>query len=188
MASRRWDLLSLIPLVAIVALVALVGALVWIVARSDDDRARTKLATDALWVEQTLRFQLAVDEDMLVRLALDAASGTPPDTLQARARLHIVANPETLSVHWFEPTGALVASVPEGDGGRQASRWWRRCCARRRASARPVYGAVQGRGGAAGPAAARAATAGWSSPPSSLPLMLDRHIPWWIAEQYAVRI
>ena len=71
MASRRWDVLSFIPLVAIVALVAMVGALVWIVSRSDDDRARAKLATDALWVEQTLRFQLAVDEDMLVRLALE---------------------------------------------------------------------------------------------------------------------
>ena len=47
----------------------------------DVERARTKLATDALWVEQTLRFQLSVDEDMLVRLAQD------DDALAHRARL-----------------------------------------------------------------------------------------------------
>lgn len=186
MASRRWDMLSLVPLVAIVALVTLVGALVWIVTRSDDERARAKLATDALWVEQTLRFQLAVDEDMLVRLALDAASGTPLDTLQARARLHISANPETLSVQWFDQEGALVASVPEGMGpsGRPLVDTLLRSSA---TTARPVYGmategvapmALRRSGGDGGVVVATV----------SLPLMLDRHVPWWIAEQYAVRI
>jgi two-component system sensor histidine kinase DctS len=186
MASRRWDLLSFIPLVAIVALVALVAALVWVVARSDDERARAKLATDALWVEQTLRFQLAVDEDMLVRLALDGASGTAIDTLQARARLHIAANPETLSVQWFDASGALVGSVPEGmqPAGQALVDTLLRSSA---TTARPVYGAA-----AAGlaPMALRRSEGdgGVVVAMVALPLMLDRHIPWWIAEQYAVRI
>ncbi|MFM2389493.1 MAG: C4-dicarboxylate transport sensor protein DctS-3 [Pseudomonadota bacterium] len=186
MASRRWDLLSIIPLVAIVALVALVAALVWIVSRTDGENARAKLATDALWVEQTLRFQLAVDEDMLVRLALDQASGTDMQTLQARARLHIAANPETLAVQWFDRQGRLVASVPDGmqasvtplvDTLLQSTA----------TTSRPVYGradagvvpmALRRSGGDGGVVVATIA----------LPLMLDRHIPWWIAEQYAVRI
>lgn len=186
MASRRWDFLSLIPLMAIVALVTLVAALVWIVARSDDERARAKLATDALWVEQTLRFQLAVDEDMLVRLALDAASGTAAETLRARARLHIAANPEIQSVQWFDHNGALVASVPDGmEAGGQAL--VDTLLRSRVTTARPVYGsAVEGvvplglrrSGGDGGVMVANIA----------LPLMLDRHIPWWIAEQYAVRL
>lgn len=184
MASRRWDILSYIPLVAIVALVGLVAALVWIVSRSDDGRAANKLATDALWVEQTLRFQLAVDEDMLVRLALDAASGTPMETLQARARLHIAANPETLSVQWFDAQGSLVSSVPGGMG--PAGKPLVDTLLRSRATtARPVYG-----GAADGLAtlALRRSDGGVVVATISLALMLDRHIPWWIAEQYAVRV
>jgi two-component system sensor histidine kinase DctS len=186
MASRRWDLLSLIPLMAIVALVGLVAALVWIVSRSDDERARAKLATDALWVEQTLRFQLAVDEDMLVRLALDAASGTAAETLRARARLHIAANPETLSVQWFDQNGTLVASVPEGmeaAGQSLVDRLLRSAVT----TARPVYGAAAD---GVVPLALRRSggDGGVVVTTIALPLMLDRHIPWWIAEQYAVRL
>lgn len=184
MASRRWDILSYIPLVAIVALVGLVAALVWIVSRSDDGRAANKLATDALWVEQTLRFQLAVDEDMLVRLALDAASGAPMDILQARARLHIGANPETLSVQWFDRDGALVTSVPEGMGP-SGQPLVDRLLRSRATTARPVHG---GAAGGRATIALRGPDAGVVVATISLPLMLDRHIPWWIAEQYAVRV
>lgn len=186
MASRRWDLLSFIPLLAIVALVTLVASLVWIVARSDEERARAKLATDALWVEQTLRFQLAVDEDMLVRLAFDAASAAPLDTLQTRARLHIAANPETLSVQWFDASGTLVASVPQDmqAAGQPLVDTLLRAPA---AIARPAYGPVQD---GTVPLALRqsGSEGGVVVATIALPLMLDRHIPWWIAEQYAVRI
>jgi len=186
MASRRWDVLSFIPLVAIVALVAMVGALVWIVSRSDDDRARAKLATDALWVEQTLRFQLAVDEDMLVRLALDGASGAALDILQARARLHIAANPETLSVQWFDQFGALIASVPEGMPV-VGETLVQRLLQGQSTTARPVYGVPVG--GNVPLALGRSGVGGGAVVATvSLPLMLDRHVPWWIAEQYAVRI
>lgn len=186
MASRRWDILSLIPLVAIVALVALVAALVWIVARSDAERARAKLATDALWVEQTLRFQMSVDEDMLVRLALDGASGAGSEILMARARLHLAANPETLSVQWFDPSGGLLASVPEGlePSGRPLVHRLLQSAA---STARPIYGeAVDG----VVPLALRGAggDGGFVVATVSLPLMLERHIPWWIAEQYGVRV
>ncbi|WP_228156739.1 hypothetical protein [Fuscovulum blasticum] len=141
MGSRRWDMLSLVPLVAIVALIALVAVLIRIGAQTDDQRARTKLATDALWVEQTLRFQMSVDEDMLVRLALDGAADTPQDVLTSRARLHIAANPEMLAVRWFDAQGRLVAGVPEGvSPGEQAmADLMLRSPA---VSSRPVYGPV----------------------------------------------
>lgn len=186
MASRRWDMLSIIPLVAIVALAALVAALVWVVTRSDDERIRAKLATDALWVEQTLRFQLSVDEDMLVRLALDAASGATLETLQARAGLHISANPETLSVQWFDQTGALVASIPQGMevANEELVQTLLRSTA---TTARPTYGAVEG--GIVPIALRRSGGEGGVVVSTiALQVMLDRHIPWWIAEQYAVRI
>jgi two-component system sensor histidine kinase DctS len=176
MASRRLDLLSLVPLVAIVALVALVAALVWIVGRAD-----------ALWVEQTLRFQMAVDEDMLVRLALDAASGVSQEILHARARVHIAANPELLSVQWFDATGQLTASVPEVRPGVDDQMLVDRLLRAEGTSSRPVYGTA--RDGAV-PMALRLEgdRGGVILGAVSLPLMLDRHIPWWIAEQYAVAL
>lgn len=186
MRARRWDVLSLVPLVAIVALVIMVGTLVWAVARANAERARTTLTTDALWVEQSLRFQMAVDEDMLVRLALDAASGTPAATLQARARVHIAANPEVLSVQWFDRSGQLVAAVPAGldpVGAPLVDLLLRTPSS----TARPVYGPAS-----AGvvPTALRQSgpEGGVIVAAVSLPLMLERHVPWWIAEKYAVRI
>ena len=186
MRSRRWDVLSLIPLVAILALVALVGALVWGLGRADAERARSKLATDALWVEQTLRFQMSVDEDMLVRLALDPASGAASQVLQSRARLHIAANPETLSIQWFDREGRLTASVPEGVGivGSDLVGALLRTTA---TTARPVYGTPED---GVAPMARRISggAGGVMVATVSLPLILDRHIPWWIAEQYAVQL
>lgn len=185
--SRRWDVLSLVPLAAIVALVALVGALVWVVDRSDSERAKAKIATDALWVEQTLRFQMSVDEDMLVRLALDAASGVPHEVLKARARLHIAANPEMLAVHWFDAEGRLVAAVAEQRAGEAEMALVAQVLRTGSATARPVYGQVEAGGVAM---AQRLATVegGVVVASVSLPIMLDRHIPWWIAEQYGVRL
>lgn len=143
MASRGWDFFSLVPLVAIVVLVALVAALASIAARSEGERAAAKLATDALWVEQTLRFQMSVDEDVLVRFALDAASGTSQEVLMARARLHIATNPETLSVHWFDASGDLTAAVPEGVSPAETELVQRILKSTATTTARPIFGPVK---------------------------------------------
>ncbi|MBP6736702.1 MAG: PAS domain S-box protein [Rhodobacteraceae bacterium] len=179
------DLLSLVPLVSIVALLTLVVALVWLINRSDVERARTKLATDALWVEQTLRFQLSVDEDMLVRLAQEGLGGTAPEVLETRARLHISANPEVLSVIWYDTAGAVLHAVP-GRSAPSDSTLVALLQGARIVSTRPVYGQIAGD------------TVTFAMRPSedggvvtvtlALSLLLERHIPWWIAEQYAVQL
>ncbi|GLS86753.1 PAS domain-containing sensor histidine kinase [Cypionkella aquatica] len=193
--ARRVDLLSLIPLVAIVTLLILVGALVWLVNRTDEDRARTKLATDALWVEQTLRFQLSVDEDMLVRMALEGLNTQRPapadavasggDILESRARLHIAANPEVLSVIWYDAQGNISRAVP-GRSAPSDAELIQRLLRNKTVSSRPIYGQIAG---------ARVSFAmrpqedgGAVAVTISLPLMLERHIPWWIAEQYSVQL
>lgn len=177
--------MSLVPLVAIVALVALVAGLVWFMNRADADRARAKLATDALWVEQTLRFQMSVDEDMLVRLALDEAGGTARDVLIARARVHVSANPEVLSILWIDAEGRPIEAVPGGPTAEEAA-LARQILASGAVSSRPVYGGVTG--GRVSMAVHAAPGEGVILATVSLPMMLDRHLPWWIAEQYAVRI
>jgi two-component system sensor histidine kinase DctS len=183
---RGLDLLSLIPLVAIIALVAMVLAVVWAVGRNDAEQARVKLATDALWVEQTLRFQMSVDEDMLARMALEAASGTDRAALDARARLHIATNPEILSLVWYDSDGRRVRALP-GTGAPGDADLVAMLAKSGARVARPAYGDVQSDGtvsfGLALPGGA-----GFVTATVSLPLLLERHIPWWIAEQYGVRI
>lgn len=185
MGKRRLDLLSLIPLVSIAALVLLVGALVWVLNRNDEDRARTKLATDALWVEQTLRFQVAVDEDALARLALDQMSGTETTLMDRRARLHIAANPEVLSIIWYDATGAIEAAAP-GPAAPSDPDLVALLLRGQVASTRPVYGQPSGEEVTFGIRAREGG--GVMTATISLPLMLERHIPWWIAEQYAVQL
>jgi two-component system, LuxR family, sensor histidine kinase DctS len=185
LSPRRIDLLSLIPLVAIVALLVLVGTLVWLVNRTDTDRARTKLATDALWVEQTLRFQLSVDEDMAVRMALDDLGGTATDLLETRARLHIAANPEVLSVIWYDRAGQTTHAVP-GLTAPSDPALVAQMLSTGAISTRPVYGQVAN--DSVTFAMRPEDASGVVTVTISLPLLLERHIPWWIAEQYAVQL
>lgn len=168
------------------ALVTLVATLVIVVMQGEADRLRIKLATDALWVEQTLRFQMSIDEDMLVRLGLDSTPGAPSDALVARARLHLVNNPEVLAIVWRDAAGAVLAAVPPlgltgGGAGTDAG------AAVTRGAGRSSYGAVRDDGTVTMSVAA-ADRGGRLDFVVSLPLLLDRHIPWWIAEQYAIEM
>lgn len=184
--ARRWDLLSIIPLVAIIALVILVAAVVWAVSRNETEQARIKLATDALWVEQTLRFQMSVDEDMLARLSLETAGGASPAQLDARTRLHIANNPEILSINWYDGAGRPLRVVP-GLGPTGDPDLLRLLAGSGQKAVRPVYGAVQP-GGTVTMGLPLERGAGFVTATTSLSLLLDRHVPWWIAEQYGVRI
>lgn len=183
---RRLDMLALVPLVAIIALVVMVSAVVWAVNRNEAEQAQNKLATDALWVEQTLRFQLSVDEDMLARLALEAASGTKPETLDTRARLHIATNPEILSVIWYDGSGNRTRALP-GSGALGDDGLVRLLARSNVLGTRPTYGSISEDSNV---------TIGLKLPNGkgfvtatvSLRILLERHIPWWIAEQYGIRI
>ncbi len=189
LVSRRLDLLSLLPLVSILALVGLVAMAIWTVSHNDDLLARNKIATDALWVEQTLRFQLSLDEDMLAALALDAATGIAPATLDTRARTHIAVNPEMRSIIWYDRHGRPERELPGAGAtadpdlvaqlGRLAENGVQ--------PTRPIFGR---------PTATGLLTFGLVLPQDkgfvtatlSLQTMLNRHVPWWIAEHYGVRI
>lgn len=179
-------MLSVVPLVAIIALVALVAAVVWAVSRNETEQARIKLATDALWVEQTLRFQMSVDEDMLTRLSLEAAGGAEVRALDARARLHIANNPEILSVNWYDGSGQPLRVVP-GLGPAGDTDLLRLLAGPGQRAVRPIYGAVQP-DGTVSMGLPLEGGAGFLTATTSLALLLDRHVPWWIAEQYGVRI
>jgi two-component system sensor histidine kinase DctS len=187
--------LAAMPVIAIALLAALVSVLIWYVERGENERLRASLLTDALWVEQALRFQLGTDEDALARLALDSGHAEASrESLLASARQMLANNPEMTSIVWVAANGRVEIAVPSAAEAPEGGGW--AVLARRGADGtmRPVYGvprrAEVGRyvvdmaipvAGTASPGSALMATI-------SLDALLARHVPWWIAEKYAVRL
>ncbi|SON57799.1 Sensor protein FixL [Hartmannibacter diazotrophicus] len=190
--GARDAILSAMPVVAIVLLVTLVGALLYVLDREETERARTQLISDALWVEQTLRFQLATDEDAVSRLALDAGRhDLAATTVLDRARVHVSNNPEVLSIAWFTGAGELVGMVPDLPAGTTMPDAVTRVLGMTRFSVRPIYGDLRtvsdgsfvvDMAAAVGPGKGAIVTT------ISLTALIMRHVPWWIAEKYAVRL
>lgn len=193
----RWARASLaaMPLLAIALLAMMIGALLWYLDRDERERARASLLTDALWVEQTLRFQLGIDEDALSRLALDSAMRTvDTETVMANARQLVANYPEVLSISWLDGEGTLRRAVPPTvdlpDNDLRMSLMQHASGG----SIRPVYGAVRRQDygmlviDMASPVAGGAGRGGVVVATISVDALLARHVPWWIAEKYDVRL
>lgn len=174
------------PLVAIATLALGVAALVWIVDRGEEQQARVKIATDALWVEQTLRFQLSVHEDLLVRLALELTDPAAQPAQDARIKLHIATNPEVQSVAWYDASGKVRHALP-GSGAPQDATLVNLLRQRASRATRPVYGDVA-EDGTVSIGLPLTGSEGVVLATISIPILLERHVPWWIAEQYGVRV
>lgn len=196
-ASGRWrdTVLSAMPVVAILLLSAAMALLVAFVDHADRERARTTLISDALWVEQTLRFQLATDEDSIARLAIDLSGPGDVETrFGERARVIVANNPEMLALAWIEGDGRVRSAVPAvGDTDLPPARVPE--IARRASfSARPVYGPLRmGEGGQLSVDLAVAVPDEGGSQSAivavvSISGLVKRYVPWWIAERYAVRL
>lgn len=187
--------LAAMPLLAISLLAALISVLLWYVDREERDNARVSLLTDALWVEQTLRFQLGTDEDALSRLALDSGRSTVGnEALLASARQIMANNPELASITWLDANGTVrLAMPPVGDvsSGEAHAAIIRLGTT---GSIRPIYGAIRRlEGGAvvidmASPVAGGGDRGDVVVATFSADALLARHVPWWIAEKYDVRL
>lgn len=187
--------LAAMPLLAIALLALMIGALLWYLDRDERARARISLLTDALWVEQTLRFQLGTDEDALSRLALDSGKrALDMEAILASARQVITNSPEVQSISWLDGDGTLRLSMPPTvDLPEQDLR----ANLMKRASGgsiRPVYGTARRQDygmmvfDMAAPVAGGAGRGGIVVATISVDALLARHVPWWIAENYDVRL
>ncbi len=196
-ATGRWRdaMLAAMPVVAILLLLAVLALLVAFLDREDRERARTALISDALWVEQTLRFQLATDEDSLSRLAIDTAGPGDADArFRQRARLMVANNPEVTAIAWIDADGHVRAAVPDVADGAALPARLPEIARRASFSARPVYGDLTpGEGGQLTTDLAVAATDetgrnGAIVAVVSVAGLVKRYVPWWIAERYSVRL
>lgn len=182
---KGYDLIQVVPLTTMFVLVALVASLLWFVNRNAIESTRSTLISDALWVEQTLRFQLSTDEDAVQRLALDAEQADVTDeSLQQRMRIHLQNNPEVLRMALIGNGGQHVFSIPKGS--ESISPQLPRIAAR---TLKPVYSPLYSRDGElltdmsihAGPRGTLVATI-------SVKTLIARQIPWWITQKYAVQL
>ncbi len=183
------------PLLDIAMLAALISVLLWYVAREDRENARVSMLTDALWVEQTLRFQLGTGEDALSRLALDSGRrDIDAAALLASARQIIANNPEIASIVWLGTDAMPRLAMPwtiESPSGEASAAIIRRGYS---GSMRPVYSTPRrlDSGAIVVDLAVPVAREAWRGEvliaTLSTEALLARHVPWWITEKYDVRL
>lgn len=183
--ARGYDLIQVVPLATMFILVVLVAALLWFINRNATESVRSTLISDALWVEQTLRFQLSTDEDAIQRLALDAEQAdASSESLRNRMRIHLQNNPEVLRMALIADDGTQIVSVPSASETVPAR--LPKIAAR---TLKPVYSPLYTIGGELlTDMSIRAGTRGAIVATVSVKTLIARQIPWWITQKYAVQL
>ena len=79
--ARRFKLSSpmrwLLPVILLLLFLSILFWLPWQARQMESNERQEQLIADTLWVEQTIRFQLARNEESLFNLGVDIASGSP---------------------------------------------------------------------------------------------------------------
>lgn len=178
--------LWLLPRVAFVLFVAAVFGLLWLSAKSDADEQRAGLISDMLWLEQSLRFQMTHNEELLAQI--------PPQQpmtagiFQSRVQV-VVANQTGLQqVHWLDDAGAPRFDVPQTSPAAVD----RQIFTLAKSLHRPVYGGVYRQ--ASGdwwfdvyvPVLHPGSEGGMVVGSYSLSRTLEDSVPWWLAERYSI--
>ena len=104
------------PIAAMALVVVLLGVFLWLLDRSEREEEERALIRDALWVEQSLRFQLASDVDRLEQIA--DTLGRSDGGIPAAMRQLVTTNPAIERVLWLDAEGRMVAAVPPVPDGR----------------------------------------------------------------------
>ncbi|MBV6320369.1 two-component system sensor histidine kinase NtrB [Duganella violaceipulchra] len=106
-SSLRW----LLPIVLVLFFLAILIWLPWQARQMESNERQEQLIADTLWVEQTIRFQLARDEESLRGLGVEISAGRlPPGQTHERLARLLKNGHELLRVIWLRPDGALAAS------------------------------------------------------------------------------
>lgn len=187
-------LLPLLPSIAAGLLLIAVAALLWLVEHNARQAAHNDLIQDALWVEQSLRFQLRSAEER-VRESAENAGTTNQWT--ARARSLLTVHPEIVRLALMQSDGKVVAAEPpiSDDEMSQALLMPQRA---------PAFAAA-GQGGVTYstpfsqpsgqsafdlyvPISSDAAHRGVILATFSMNAMIAHNVPWWFSQKYELRV
>jgi two-component system sensor histidine kinase DctS len=103
----RW----LLPIVLVLFFLAILIWLPWQARQMESNERQEQLIADTLWVEQTIRFQMARDEESLRTLGVEISTGhLPPKELHERMARLLKNGHELLRVVWLTADGAVAAT------------------------------------------------------------------------------
>jgi two-component system sensor histidine kinase DctS len=189
----RW----LVPVLLVLLFLLVLLWLPWQARQMESNERQEQLIADTLWVEQTLRFELARSEEALATLGADLAADAPPTqaALQARLAQMFKNGHELRRVAWFDADGRLKATrgaeLPDG-GPTQSSRE-AQAMSRTTRSGRysDPYGATHTLRGLVDyhlPLYHQGQFAGSLVATYSLQTLLDENVPWWFAQDNALSL
>ncbi|MDR2310375.1 MAG: PAS domain S-box protein [Brucellaceae bacterium] len=186
------DYTLIIPLLAILLIVTLIVALIWMTSRDNQSETEKKLTTDALWVEQYLRFQLQTFETELRDLGVDIErDAQQTDNLRTKAQHLIAIHPELIDISWFAPDGNLLESAPPGLN--VIADYKPSLAEHSRLFGKPVYSPPRHTSEGwvvdmVAPVYNNNRSAGTLWVIISLDRLLSRNVPWWVAGKYQVSL
>jgi two-component system sensor histidine kinase DctS len=191
----RW----LLPVVLLLFFLSILFWLPWQARQMESNERQEQLIADTLWVEQTIRFQLARNEETLRTLGADIGAGRlGGDAVHARLRQLLKSGRELQRVLWLDADGGVLASS-EANPPAQAE-----FGAASHAAAEHARKAGRGQYSQPAPASARAPAAVLMD--YHLPLLrgerhlgslvatyqvaslLDEMVPWWFAQDNQITL
>ncbi|WP_332876268.1 two-component system sensor histidine kinase NtrB [Massilia sp. S19_KUP03_FR1] len=190
--ARRWR--WLLPVLLVLLFLAVLLWLPWQAREMEANERQEQLIADTLWVEQTLRFELARDEEALASLGADLVISAPAaPALQARLAQMFKNGHELSRVLWLDAEGTTLATrgVEAADTTLTAASLMAGDNARRTRSGR--YSDPYRAGGAATidyhlPLFRNSVYVGSLVAKFNLKVLLDETVPWWFAHDNALSI
>jgi two-component system sensor histidine kinase DctS len=188
----RW----LVPVLLVLLFLLVLLWLPWQARQMESNERQEQLIADTLWVEQTLRFELARSEEALAALGNDLAIETPaPAALQARFTQMFKNGHELQRIIWYDAHGQVKASrgmelPPEGltQSSRDAAAMSRSTRLGRYSEPYGATGLVHGLIDFHLPLVHAGKYMGSLVATYNLQTLLDENVPWWFAQDNALSL
>jgi two-component system sensor histidine kinase DctS len=160
----RW----LLPVLLILLFLSTLLWLPWQAQRMEANERQEQLIADTLWVEQTIRFQLARNEENLRLIGNEIAAGyLYGKRLHDRLAALVRNNREFNRIAWFDKHGRPVAATDDAPvKPADFSAYSRAAAERARATRSPLYSEPAPPPGLAGP------------------MLMDYHVPLYSGDEY----
>lgn len=181
---------SYVPILAILIIVLLMGVFAWAVNKERDDEQSNELIRNALWVEQSLSFQLRSHENNLSRIASEIEVHSQPVTTQTaltQLQHFKTIHPDLLKVAVQDRFGTTLLVRPPGADTRIAAH----VSTPRTSTWLPAYYSNEHQESVLDlvvPIYEENDIVGTLRATFSLATILMENVPWWIAEQYHVSL
>jgi len=188
----RW----LVPVLLVLLFLLVLLWLPWQARQMESNERQEQLIADTLWVEQTLRFELARSEEALATLGADLAVKPPaPEVLQARLAQMFKNGHELRRVVWFDAAGRVQAmrgmELPAAgltDSSREAGMLARTTRAGRYSEPYGATALLHGLIDFHLPLYHAGTYAGSLVATYNLQVLLDENVPWWFAQDNALSL